>query len=46
MNLNTSEVGNLDALIETLMQCKPLKESEVKFICEKVFFILKYNILL
>lgn len=38
MNLNTSELGNLDSYIELLMQCKPLKESEVKFICEKVNF--------
>ena len=36
MNLNSSEVGNVDAFIEQLMEVKPLKEIEVKFICEKV----------
>ena len=36
MNINPNEIGNLDSYIEQLMQCKPLKESEVKFLCEKV----------
>lgn len=33
--MNASDMGNLDSFIEQLMTCKPLKESEVKFICEK-----------
>jgi len=36
MNVNTSDIGNLDFYIEQLLTCKPLKESEVKFICDKV----------
>lgn len=36
MSLNSSEIGNLDAYTEQLMSCKPLKESEVRFLCEKV----------
>jgi hypothetical protein len=32
MNLNSSEVGNVDSYIEQLMEVKPLKEIEVKFI--------------
>lgn len=35
MNLNGSEIGNVDSYIEQLMDIKPLKEIEVKFICEK-----------
>ena len=34
--LSSSDLGNLDVQISTLMQCKPLKESEIKFLCEKV----------
>ena len=36
MNLNSSEFGNVDGYIEKLMEVKPLKEIEVKLICEKV----------
>ena len=36
MNLNGNEINNIDAQIEQLMNCKPLKEIEVKFLCEKV----------
>lgn len=35
MNGNSNEIGNLDAFIEQLIEVKPLKEIEVKFICEK-----------
>ena len=35
------EVQNLDRQIETLMKCKPLPESEVKILCDKVFPIFK-----
>lgn len=34
--MNSNDAANLDKFIETLMECKPLRESEVKFICEKV----------
>jgi hypothetical protein len=36
MNINSTELGNLDSYIEQLLTCKPLKESEVKFLCDKV----------
>ena len=36
MNVSSNEYGNLDAYIEQLLTCKPLRESEVKFLCEKV----------
>jgi len=36
MNINSTESGNLDSYIEQLLTCKPLKESEVKFLCDKV----------
>jgi len=32
---SSSDIGNLDAHISKLMQCKPIKESEVKYLCEK-----------
>lgn len=34
--LNMGEIGNLDRQIETLMECKPLSETEVKQLCERV----------
>ena len=40
MSLNSGEIGNLDNYIEQLMSCKPLKESEVRFLCEKVNIII------
>ena len=30
------DIGNLDRQIEILMDCKPLSETEVKQLCEKV----------
>lgn len=41
MSFNSSDIGNLDSFIEQLMTCKPLKEAEVKFLCEKVK--IKFN---
>ena len=32
----SSELRNLDIEIEQLLKCIPLKEAEVKFLCEKV----------
>ena len=40
--LNSTDIGNLDKYIEQLMDCKPLGESEVKQLCEKV--ILSSNL--
>ena len=34
------DVSGLDKQIETLMDCKPLSETEVKQLCEKVSFFL------
>ena len=34
--LNNSDITNLDRQIAELMECKPLAEAEVKFLCEKV----------
>ena len=36
-DLNMNDIGNLDRQIEILMECKPLSETEVKQLCEKVF---------
>jgi hypothetical protein len=36
MNISSSDTNNLDAFIEQLLNCKPLRENEVKFLCEKV----------
>ena len=33
----SSELRNLDIQIDQLLKCIPLKELEVKFLCEKVF---------
>ena len=33
---NVQEIKDLDDKIETLLTCKPLAESEVKALCEKV----------
>jgi serine/threonine-protein phosphatase 2A catalytic subunit len=41
MNVSSGEINNLDKFIEQLVQCKPLKETEVKFLCEKVKQIYK-----
>lgn len=35
-DLNISEITNLDKQIETLMECHPLSENEVKALCERV----------
>lgn len=34
--LKFSEINDIDKQIEILFQCKPLAESEVKELCEKV----------
>jgi hypothetical protein len=35
----SADPSGLDTFIEQLMTCKPLKESEVRLLCEKVKFI-------
>ena len=35
-DLNLGEIHDLDRQIEVLMECKPLPETEVKQLCEKV----------
>ena len=37
--LNMNDITILDKQIETLMECKPLSENEVKNLCDKVFQI-------
>ena len=34
--LNTSDITNIDKQIESLLECKPLSEQDVKALCEKV----------
>lgn len=34
--LTSGDISNLDKQIEHLMECKPLSETEVKVLCEKV----------
>ena len=34
--MSSTDIGGLDIQVTQLMQCKPLKEAEVKFLCEKV----------
>jgi len=40
--LQSNDANNLDQQIDQLMQCKPLKENEVKLICEKVILTKKF----
>lgn len=40
MALSLTEAGNLDRYIETLMECKPLAEPDVKILCDKAKEIL------
>ena len=35
-DLNNNEIPALDKQIETLMECKPLAETEVRALCERV----------
>ena len=34
--LSSNDANNFEHHIEQLMQCKPLKENEVKLMCDKV----------
>jgi len=35
--MQVNEARSLEQQIDELMQCKPLKENEVKIMCEKVY---------
>lgn len=35
-DLKMGEIHNLDRQIETLMECKPLPENEVRALCDRV----------
>lgn len=37
-DLNLNDIASLDKQIETLMECKPLPETEVKQLCERVSY--------
>ena len=37
MSLTGKDIGNLDKIIDDLFECKLLPESDIKFLCEKVF---------
>ena len=39
--LSSSDISGLDIQITKLMQCKPIKEIEVKFLCDKVILSKK-----
>jgi len=39
-DLKMGEIMNLDRQIETLMECKPLSENEVRALCERAKEIL------
>jgi hypothetical protein len=47
VDLSMTDIGNIDRQIEILMECKPLSETEVKQLCEKVplpsFNLLSYR---
>ena len=43
LKLSPSDISNIDKQIETLLECKPLSEAEVKALCEKVPRYNKYN---
>ncbi len=42
--LNTSDITNIDKQIETLLECKPLSETDVKALCEKVHQKKKHSL--
>ncbi len=38
--LSKGEIDNLDKYIESLLNCVPISEADIKFICDKV---INYN---
>ena len=39
--INFEEISNLDASIDVLLSCKPLPESQIKILCDKVSHSLR-----
>ena len=44
LKLSPADISNIDKQIETLLECKPLSEAEVKALCEKVNLIKKFSL--
>lgn len=42
MKLTSTDIQNLDRQISDLMECKPLPEAEVKFLCDKVNYFYTF----
>lgn len=42
-DFNLNEIAQMDKQIEILMDCKPLPETEVKTLCEKVCYPVNSN---
>ena len=40
--INFEDIANLDSSIEVLLQCKPLAESQIKVLCDKVSDMLDF----
>ena len=38
--IDMHEIGSLDKQIEVLLSCKPLPESQIKVLCDKVSLLL------
>ena len=41
--INFEEISNLDSSIEVLLSCKPLAESQIKVLCDKVSHMLNFE---
>ena len=41
--INFEEISNLDSSIEVLLSCKPLTESQIKVLCDKVSHMLNFE---
>ena len=39
-SINFEEISNLDKHIEVLLGCKPLPESQIKILCDKVSILM------
>lgn len=42
--INFEEISNLDSSIEVLLSCKPLAESQIKLLCDKVSAVLNLEL--
>ena len=43
MAINFEDLSNLDKQIDVLLSCKPLPESQIKQLCEKVSNVTRVN---